>query len=264
MSVDKFGRHQSAVKVRRVAKRFLQKDIGFKVTDDGYVDMNNKPIRNLGEPTGVSDAVPLNYMQDHCLISSSADSVDVRNKRLVNVSKPIALTDAVNKIYVDYKFLQYAKSGNKNNDVVIDARDHHGNLSVSNRRLTEVAAPLFDDDAVTLRFLQQNTVFKVGEIFNVSGRKLVNVADSTNDTEAVNLRQLNSVKRYMQKELHKAITILHIRIEEIVAALYKLHGDAVRDSVKANISVEASSLIRRLDTTRGSEEYDWRSLFKSV
>ena len=292
MSVDKFGRHQSGVKARRAAKRVLQEDVGFKITADGHVDMENKNIRNLGEPTALGDAVPLNYIQDKCLFVSSSDSVDVRGKKLTNVSNPVANTDAVNKYYVDFKCLKY--TGNNNNEAVIDARDHRimkvkdpkwaqdaankryvdsktlstdqqGNLSVSNRRLTELAAPHYDNDAVTLKFLLKNTVFKIDDFFNVGGRKLINVADGSNDTDAVNLRQLNSVKRYIQKELYKIVTILKIRIEEIVSALYKLHGDAARESVKSDITSTVSSFIRKLDNPRSSEEEeekDWRSHFR--
>ena len=295
MSVDKFGRYQSGVKARKAAKRVLREDVAFKITADGHVDMENKNIRNLGEPTALGDAVPLNYIQDKCLFVSS-DSVDVRGKKLMNVSNPVAFTDAANKYYVDFKFLKYMTTGNNNNEAVIDARDHRimkvkdpqwaqdaankqyvdsktlstdqqGNLSVSNRRLTELAAPHYDNDAVTLQFLLQNTVFKINDIFNASGRKIVNVADGTSATEAVNLRQLNSVKRYIQKELYNIVTILNIRIEEIVTALYILHGDAARESVKSDIKSTVSAFIRKLYNTHSSEEkeeeYDWRSYYQS-
>lgn len=55
MRVYKFGRHHNVIKVR--AKRALQEDIAFKVIEDGYVDMENKNISNLGEPKVISDAI---------------------------------------------------------------------------------------------------------------------------------------------------------------------------------------------------------------
>ena len=59
MSIDKFGRHASTVKVRQETKRQLHETVGFKITDDGNIDVENKNIRKLAEPTESSDAVPL-------------------------------------------------------------------------------------------------------------------------------------------------------------------------------------------------------------
>ena len=63
MVVDKFGRHQSAVSVRRETKRQLRDTVGFKITND-----ENKKISNLNEPDAAKDAVFLTYMQTHCLL----------------------------------------------------------------------------------------------------------------------------------------------------------------------------------------------------
>ena len=69
MVVDKFGRHQSAVSVRRETKRQLRDTVGFKITNDGHIDVENKKIRNLNEPDAAKDAVSLTYMQTHCPVS---------------------------------------------------------------------------------------------------------------------------------------------------------------------------------------------------
>lgn len=61
--------------------------------------------------------------------------------------------------------------------------DQKGNLSIWNRRLTGLAPPPFDEDAVTLRLLLQDTVFKVGDLFIVGEREVVNEADDVNNTK---------------------------------------------------------------------------------
>lgn len=92
-------------------------------------------------------------------------------------------------------------------------------------------------------------------VFNSSGRTFANISNSINNLEAVNLRQLNGVKRYIKK-ISKIVTILNIRVKKIISALYKLLRDTAHHSVKADIITEARSLIRKIDDTRSSEEYD--------
>lgn len=54
--------------MRKETKRAVQEDIAFKVTVDGHVDMGNKNVPNLGEPTKISATVRLYYIEDNCLI----------------------------------------------------------------------------------------------------------------------------------------------------------------------------------------------------
>ena len=65
MSVDKFGRRDSTVRVRKETHRSLREDIGLGMTNDGHFDVKNKKIRNLGEPEESSDVVSLQLSLIH-------------------------------------------------------------------------------------------------------------------------------------------------------------------------------------------------------
>lgn len=77
--MDRFRRHQGVVNVRKETERSLRETIGFKLTDDGHADVENKNIRNVGRADAAND------MQDHH-------------------SKTIDMKD-VDKVYLDEKCL---------------------------------------------------------------------------------------------------------------------------------------------------------------
>lgn len=58
MSVDKIGRYESTVNTRREAQRTVLRHIGFRLTEDGHCDMENKKVRNMGKPVAANDAAP--------------------------------------------------------------------------------------------------------------------------------------------------------------------------------------------------------------
>ena len=125
MSVDKFGRRQAVVNVRRETNRTLSDNIGIRLTDDGDLDVDNKRICNVGDPSSRGDAVPLKYVQDNCFIKS----------------KDSAVNNPVDKSYVDDRCLQYE------DDYVINARHH---------RITSVKDPQLENDVVSKRYVDTN------------------------------------------------------------------------------------------------------------
>lgn len=283
MSVDKFGRHESTVRVRKETHRSLRDDIGLRVTDDGHFDLKNKKIRNLGEPTESHDVVSLQYVQDNCILQS--DNVNVNGSKLINVGSPVELTDAANKSYVDDKCLQYTDTDiidAKHHRIImlkdpltardavtkryVDAtslkRDKQGNVLFDDRRLTQVQAPRKNKDAVNLEFLYYNTISLQGDIFNANGRKITNTLDGVADADTVTVRQLYALKQYTKSELFKAVKICRSRIDKLLTVVYKLHDDATRRSVHSDDSEEVIRLIDDLDSYTETE--DWRSVYKHV
>jgi hypothetical protein len=300
MSVDKFGRHESTVQVRRETRRSLREDLGFGLTADADFDVQNKKIRNLGDPVVSSDAVSLRYVQDHCLLlpeQSGGGGVDVKGAKLVNVDTPVDLKDAANRYYVDNNCLQFVTGRNDTKRSVIDALDHriislraplqsrdaankryvdamclpkdqHGNVDVGERRLTRVQAPLMNTDAVNLEFLHAHTLSLQGSVFNGSGRRITNVADGVDNVDAVNARQMHDLTRYTKSELYKVVKILRTRIDKVLAYVYKIHGTAARGSLDADEfdrqvedNAEVSALIDGIDAT--TDINDWRSVYKN-
>ena len=92
---------------------------GYRYRIDGgrTLRRSRKKIRNWCEPLDGNDAVPLQFVQDHCLLVNDDDDptqdsndgvggvitrIDVKGRKLANVGTPTDLKDAVNKQYVDY------------------------------------------------------------------------------------------------------------------------------------------------------------------
>ena len=100
MVVDKFGRHEITVSVRRETKGQLRESVGFKITDDGHTDAENEKKRNLATPPRLYDAVPLRFVQDPCLLlpeEHDNSGIDMKGYRLHNVDTTLGLKDATNK-----------------------------------------------------------------------------------------------------------------------------------------------------------------------
>ena len=185
MSVDKFGRRQAVVNVRRETKSTLSENIGIRLNDDGDLDVDNKRICNVGDPSSRGDAVPLKYVQDNCFITSE-DSADFKGKRVINVNNPVELTDAVNKFYVDDRCLQYKDD----DDDVIDARHH---------RITSVKNPQLEDDVASKRYVDTN-------------RFIVE-------------QQLMKNKLFASNELYNAVNSLQVYMKLFYAEVKKLHPE---------------------------------------
>ena len=108
MSVDKFGRHQSAKGDATQSARgyWYHNDRGRTLRRSG------KKIHNLGEPRDDNDAVLLRFVRDHCLLADdppTTQGIDAKGRKLVNVGAPVDLADAVNKQYVDYSCLRFTQ-----------------------------------------------------------------------------------------------------------------------------------------------------------
>lgn len=292
MSVDKFGRHSNTIKVRKETKRSLHEDIGIGLTPDGHVDVENKKICNLGNPTALDDAVPFHVVQERCLLFED-NGVNVKGCKLNNVDSPIDSKDAVNKDYVKNICVCYVKS--TEDDVIIDARNHkisrvkaptlakdvankyyvdqksiqrdeYNNLMIGNYRITQVDQPVYKTDAVNLEYVRNNSIFLQGNSFNAKGKTITNLAHGISDADAVNVRQIYDFKLDEKSELHKIVKILQKRIDKIIQYIYILHTRTARTSLgveeselKVRDDTETRNLIKELDKHIVSD--DWRTLF---
>lgn len=299
MSVDKFGRHESSVRVRKQTRRSLKEDIGLTLSDDGDINVENKRIVNLGDPEAANDAVPLHYVHDRCLLlpeqsgSGAVGRINVKGNRIVNADIPIDLKDVVNRYYVDDKCLQFRKSsgGGGTDTSVIDARDFRiislqdpiqardaankryvdskslmkdqfGNVSMSDHRITNVQEPLMNKDVTNLEFVYNNTVSLQGVVFNANGKIISNLANGEADRDAVNFQQLTQLKLFIKSELYKIVKVFATRIDKLVIAIHKLHGTEGRRSLDFNDLEEVSRLIKQLD--RRPELEDWRNNYQDI
>lgn len=294
MSVDKFGRHESTVNVRRETKRQLHETIGYKITDEGDIDVENKRICKLADPTESSDAVPLHFMQENCLLLSDGDGVDVKGYKLHNVDTPVEPKDGVNKLYIKDTCLCYAKS--INNEPVINARSHKiislgepslakdaatkfyvdkmtipmdqdSNYVVKNRRITLLAPPVNSKDAVNLEFMLKKTLrITDADWIDVGDRVITNLRNGSFPTDSVNVRQMEELKLYVKSETFTLAKVFQSRMDKLLSYIYKLHKHDFRSSLNAeeseltvNDNTETRALIAKID--KDKSEKDWRTVY---
>lgn len=293
MSVDKFGRHHNIVTVRRETKRTLRESIGFRLTDDGDIDVENKKIRNLEEPQADKDAVSLKFMQEHCLlVDHDRKSIDIKGCKLRNVEEPVDFKDVVNKFYVDTKCVQYS-SGKRGgiidarNQWIINVRDPEQANDVANKKyvdartikkerdswlfgnswLSQVNSPLFLTDAVNYKFMLDNTVSLRDDVFNGAGKRITKVADGSAETDVVNVRQMKELRRHTKSELYKMNIIFRNHIEKLAIGMNKLHTSIPRSSEDGEVSEwtlnreAVAALIEKYD--KSTEVRDWRSVYNN-
>ena len=134
-------------------------------------------------------------------------------------------------------------------DTKIIPKDTNSNLMVDNVRITQLASPVNNKDAVNLEFLNQHTITAVNDSYlNAQGKAILNVGDGgARPTDAVNARQLEDVKRYAKAETYKFAKVFQRRWEKVVSYIYKLHTHAARTSLGAE---EADLLLCLLYTSR--------------
>lgn len=278
-AVDKFGRRESVVKVERETKRTVREDIGFRLNDDGHLDVENKKIRNLGEPIESDDAVSLRYVQDRCVLLES-DGVNFKKQKLTNVGTPVDAFDATNKFYVDNVCLQYGSKGKGGDETVINAREHritmigeprrmrdvvskryvderifkkdqNGNIIVGNVRLTQVEPPHMNKDAVNLEFLNENTL-KQAEYIN-----------------AYTKRETDEVKRYTNIEMYTLAKVLQTRLIAVIDYLSKTRQlqylsddeELWKELVDKTTEKNLIEIPRKESGEKYLEIGDWRSVF---
>ena len=226
MSVDKFGRHSKKTRPLKGPK-----GEGYKLTNDGNFDVDNKLLRNVrdavdakdavnkgvldkslstclnlnkrkwdardlliggvGAPTGDKDAVSKGYLKTQ-ITKQSAKYWSFNEKRLVSVSDPVDAYDVVTKDYMDQKAI-----GLKN-----------GVWNANNKRIKNVSAPTQPDDAVNYDTLMKEMQMKSTEIHQVyqkipkmnkdkttwdfGNKQLKKITDPEEDQDAVNLRYLKT------------------------------------------------------------------------
>lgn len=141
MSVDKFGRREGKFYSR--SARGTPGEV-ISLTEKGHYDMNNKLVRNMGDPKAGKDAVTLHYLQQNCLIKGLGQdqTIECENKTLRNIGSPILENDAVS--------LQYLKS-------VSITNYSDGNYNLKQKLIKNLKLPLEDTDAATKGYVDSVT-----------------------------------------------------------------------------------------------------------
>lgn len=169
MTIDKFGRHQTRERLRG------PKGDGFKLTEQGDYDIENKRLVNVSDPASATDGVNFKTVQSQlssCIRLNGEDLFDARHRRICNVNDPVRSTDVLTKGYYEsqppYRF------------------DETSSYSFHEYKLQNVGNPVDDGDAVNLRYVNSKTIVESKDgVWNADSKRVTNVGLPQKDNDAV-------------------------------------------------------------------------------
>lgn len=154
MSIDKFGRYNRHMRINVVRGPTGE---GFRLTDEGDYDIDNKRLCNVGNAVSEEDAVSFKILKENCLYQTD-NQYDVALKNIINLADPKLLTDAATKSYVDTKIPTVS----------------NGICNFEGYRLNNIGYPSVPTDAVSKQFIldtvnivQQRVEDRLGNFVNI-------------------------------------------------------------------------------------------------
>lgn len=137
-------------------------------------------IKDVAYPEEDGDAVNLSFVKNNCLLFDTKNRVNVKGAFLSQVRDPIKGSDCATKVYVD------SKTPFSTNTYWV----------FSNKRLVNVGDPKDKNDAVTVRYMHDNSLCKLGngiKQFDGKAYTISNIASPLQLDDAVNKRYLKEV-----------------------------------------------------------------------
>ena len=152
----------------------------------GNLDMNNKRIYNVAQPSGDNEPATKIWSQNKFLDKSSgvmAGPLNMSNNKITNLAKPTNDTDGANKKYID------------DNCLKLSGGTVTGHIILSNTVLTSQYQAL--SRTTGNAFFVEITNPYVYHQFNMVKNKIINLGDPTDATDAIN-------KQYLEKSSVKS------------------------------------------------------------
>ena len=189
--------------------------VGFKLTDDGDYDIQNKKLRNVASPETNNDVTTKSYVDNKALLVDGSNkmlgALNMDNRRVENLAPARhGFSDAVSSLHLNTFFFDL-----NTNDGKIEAQNP---IDMKNEKISNLAEGTDNSDAITKHQLEtglapkadktelSNYLKKDGSIaltnnLDLGDNKIVNVKEATSGTDVVNFTQLNNE---LYKYLHRS------------------------------------------------------------
>ena len=189
--------------------------VGFKLTDDGDYDIQNKKLRNVASPETNNDVTTKSYVDNKALLVDGSNkmlgALNMDNRRVENIAPARhGQSDAVSSLHLHNFYFDL-----NTNDGKIEAQNP---IDMKNEKISNLAEGTDNSDAITKHQLEtglapkadktelSNYLKKDGSIaltnnLDLGDNKIVNVKEATSGTDAVNFTQLNNE---LYKYLHES------------------------------------------------------------
>ena len=189
--------------------------VGFKLTDAGDYDMQNKKLRNVASPETNNDVTTKSYVDNKALLVDGSNkmlgALNMDNRRVENIAPARhGQSDAVSSLHLNNFYFDL-----NTNDGKIEAQNP---IDMKDQKISNLAEGTDNSDAITKHQLEtglapkadktelSNYLKRDGSIaltnnLDLGDNKIVNVKEATSGTDAVNFTQLNNE---LYKYLHES------------------------------------------------------------
>ena len=180
--------------------------VGFKLTDAGDYDMQNKKLRNVASPETNNDVTTKSYVDNKALLVDGSNkmlgALNMDNRRIENVAPARhGFSDAVSSLHLNTFFFDL-----NTNDGKIEAQNP---IDMKNQKILGVKDPILHSDASNKFYVDSSLNFKAdktelanylkkdGSIsvtsdFDFGNNKISNLAEGTSNSDAVTKHQLQT------------------------------------------------------------------------
>ena len=234
--------------------------VGFKLTDAGDYDMQNKKLRNVASPETNNDVTTKSYVDNKALLVDGSNkmlgALNMDNRRIENVAPARhGFSDAVSSLHLHTFFFDL-----NTNDGKIEAQNP---IDMKNEKISNLAEGTDNSDAITKHQLEtglapkadktelSNYLKKDGSIaltnnLDLGDNKIVNVKEATSGTDAVNFTQLNNE---LYKYLHESGGDMTGDIRMNNNSIYGI-GNVENDTSAVNRKYVNDELDKKLDKNK--------------
>ena len=234
--------------------------VGFKLTDAGDYDMQNKKLRNVTSPETNNDVTTKSYVDNKALLVDGSNkmlgALNMDNRRVENIAPARhGFSDAVSSLHLHTFFFDL-----NTNDGKIEAQNP---IDMKNEKISNLAEGTDNSDAITKHQLEtglapkadktelSNYLKKDGSIalannLDLGDNKIVNVKEATRGTDAVNFTQLNNE---LYKYLHESGGDMTGDIRMNNNSIYGI-GNVENDTSAVNRKYVNDELNKKLDKNK--------------
>ena len=180
--------------------------VGFKLTDDGDYDIQNKKLRNVASPQTNDDATTKSYVDNKALLVDGSNkmsgALNMDDRRIENVGPGRHNTaDALTHLQFEaFYFDLNTDSGNTEaqNPInmkskrILGVKDPILHSDASNKFYVDNSLTLKADKTQLAKYLKKDGSIALTNNLDLGNNEIVNVKEATSGSHAVNLTQLNS------------------------------------------------------------------------
>ena len=169
----------------------------------GNLNMSQKKIVNLADPTGRNDAAGKGYVDrlflDALRLDGSAKmtgNLDMNNQRIINVANPLSETDVVNKRYFETHVENMDLSDYLKRDGTVSVI---GNLNMSLNKIINCGQPTGARDVTNKAYVDSEVgkTLKLDgsgvmtSVLDMNNQRIINLGNATHNQDAITLKQVN-------------------------------------------------------------------------